>query len=353
MEEFYSLISSYTLETSLLVTAISLYAGIILFKRRKNNKNNLAQSNENSQESNTQNKQINEQAIQITPTNTEKHTVETIIQVPAQTKRLRKIKAYDEITKDSFAVFSGSKLLIAEDNLINQKVIHGMLGSSGINIFMANNGQEALEILSNNKDIYLVLMDAHMPIVDGFEATEHIRADKSLEHVVVVALSGDTAADDVKKMKQVGMIEHLEKPLKIEKLYEMLYYYIDTVNGIKFNTVAIPTAKYLHTDIGLEICGQDSALYNEILNDFLNNYEGSGQKISSLIQQKNITTAQKILLDISGITANIGANDIAEMSTHFREALINNSQNKIFDSEHEFTNAFLNLIQEVKNHLKS
>jgi CheY-like chemotaxis protein len=342
MQEFTNLLSSNILVISLLLSIGLLYAR---FSKLKNKKSISIDSKENDKE------------LHVSDTTSAKslqtENIETSISQTAQkTKRRRKLKAHDLITKDSFNIFRGSKLLIAEDNLINQKVIHGMLSTSGIEIFMANNGQEALEILSKNKDIYLVLMDAHMPVVDGFEATEHIRADKSLEHVVVIALSGDTAADDVKKMKNAGMTEHLEKPLKIEKLYEMLYYYIDTVDGINFN-LPLSDKKYLHVEKGIEICADDNALYKEILNDFLSTYENSEQKINSLVDENSLINAQKLLLDISGITANIGAQEVASIATHYREALIKNDQNQIFIYENEFAEAFSNLTNEVKNFLNN
>jgi len=101
-------------------------------------------------------------------------------------------KDLPSITKDNFKEFEGLRLLIAEDNLINQKVIVGLLKDSGINIKIANDGQECLDILAEDPNYPIILMDAHMPRIDGLEATRQIRANPAYDHITVMALSGDT-----------------------------------------------------------------------------------------------------------------------------------------------------------------
>ncbi|WP_434657042.1 response regulator [Sulfurimonas sp. NW9] len=87
------------------------------------------------------------------------------------------VPRHAKITKEDFKIFAGERILLAEDNLINQKVILGVLGDSGIEVVVANDGQEALDILKTDKNFLIILMDAHMPRVDGFEATRAIRHD--------------------------------------------------------------------------------------------------------------------------------------------------------------------------------
>lgn len=263
----------------------------------------------------------------------------------------REFVPHGTITKENFKIFAGSKLLIAEDNIINQKVINGMLGDSGINIIMANNGQEALDILKDNKDIYVVLMDAHMPIVDGFEATQRIRADKSLEHLLVVALSGDTAVDDIKKMQNAGMQEYLEKPLKLEKLYDVLYCYLNIIDKETTHSINNQVTQVLNIDNGLSICGNDNDLYREILSDFLNTYKDVDQTINSYIVKDNIPAIQKLLLDISGISANIGADKLSTFSTEFRKILNDNKEDHYFTYEKKFNTILLVLLKEIRAYI--
>ena len=110
------------------------------------------------------------------------------------------------------------KLLIVEDNPTNQLVIKGLLKKMGYQFKTAENGLEAIEILSKEK-FDLILMDCQMPIMDGFEATEKIRAaDQPYHNIPIIAVTANTSSDDRERCYQVGMCDFLEKPVKREKL---------------------------------------------------------------------------------------------------------------------------------------
>lgn len=265
-------------------------------------------------------------------------------------KKKRELTSHGPITKESFNIFAGSKLLVAEDNMINQKVINGILGDSGMIIVMANDGQEALDILKEDKDFSIVLMDAHMPRVDGYEATRQIRQDSSLDHLLVVALSGDTAADDIKKMYNVGMQEHLEKPLKMDKLYEMIYCYIDMKND-NLSTQQEDENSILNIEEGIEICGGDNELYKEVLSEFIAMYKDADEKIKLLMAKDDIDSVKRVLLDISGISANIGADKLADISTAFREILNHNQENQFFEIEEQFKEILSKVVTEIETHM--
>jgi len=259
-----------------------------------------------------------------------KHNIKTISK--------RDLVKHGKITKQNFAEFSGSRVLVAEDNFINQKVLTGLLAGSGIEIILANNGQEALDILETDNDFFMILMDAHMPIVDGFEATKIIRKNSNYSHIVIVALSGDTAPDDIKKMKNSGMDETLEKPLKMESLYDMMYiYHVDEKHE---NYIEIIMTQELHGDIGLEVCGGDEEFYREILNEFITDYEDSAQKLHTLLHSERLNEADKLLLDILGITANIGAVTLNSLARDIKSALSDTNEK-----------SYLTLIDEYKSHL--
>ena len=184
----------------------------------------------------------------------------------------RNVPSHGKITKQHFSEFSGQRILVAEDNVINQKVINGLLAGSGINIVMADDGQIALDILEKDSDFLLVLMDAHMPRVDGFEATRAIRSNPKYDHILVVALSGDTASDDIAKMKAAGMAEQLEKPLRMDSLYDILYAYTGQESKEENSDYSeVVMTKALNGEKGLATCGGDEEFYHEILNELLKN----------------------------------------------------------------------------------
>jgi len=219
----------------------------------------------------------------------------------------RTVLPHGKIKKEDFSKFSGMRILLAEDNIINQKVILGLLGGSGIEIVVADDGQEALNILENDNNFTLILMDAHMPNIDGFQATRIIRKNPKYNHIVVVALSGDTASDDIKKMKDAGMSETLEKPLKMDAFYDILYTYNVNTSNQKSTTAESDSTKLLNTETGLNICGGDINFYKDILKEFLQDYGSSDEALLLLIKKNKLEEADQLLLDIMGICANLGA----------------------------------------------
>ena len=244
------------------------------------------------------------------------------------------------ISKDSFKEFEGMRLLIAEDNLINQKVIVGLLKDSGINIKIANDGQECLDILAEDPNYPIILMDAHMPRIDGLEATRQIRANPAYSHITVMALSGDTGADDVRKMRESGMEEQLEKPLKIAALYQALYCYFDP-NAIDGAAEELPEI-HLDNSLGLEMLGGDIELYHEILSEFQSLYHDSDDKIELWLKHDDLNSAKALLLDVKGIGESIGTAELTQTSEEFREAIIANDKSR-----------FPQLIKRYRSQLKS
>jgi CheY-like chemotaxis protein len=260
----------------------------------------------------------------------------------------RAVPPHAKIVKDDFKEFSGQRILLAEDNIINQKVIQGLLAESGIEISVANDGVEALDILEKDNNFMMILMDAHMPRMDGFEATQKIRSNPNYDHIIVVALSGDTAADDIRKMNEAGMTEHLEKPLKMDALYDLLYAYIPNDNQNN------NSSSYSELDIeeGLEISGNDNSFYHEILNEFIKSYKDAHEKIDSLVKHNNIQNADRLLLDIIGVSANIGATKLNKTAVRLKTSLAGNDNEKsrlLF----EFKENLDNLTKEIKRYLQS
>jgi len=125
--------------------------------------------------------------------------------------------------QDEICSLKGSNILLAEDSRTNQQLILGLLEDSGINIDIANNGQEAVELFKN-KNYELIIMDLQMPVMGGLEAVKMIRMiDKNIP---IIALTANAMVEDVEKTKQAGMQAHLNKPIEIEKFYATLLRYI-------------------------------------------------------------------------------------------------------------------------------
>lgn len=269
--------------------------------------------------------------------------------VPINRKK-RELLPHDKIAKDDFATFKGTKILIAEDNIINQKVIAGLLSTSGINITIANDGQEALNILEKNSDFAIIFMDAHMPVMDGFQATRIIRTNPKYDHIPVVALSGDTAADDIRNMLNVGMEAHIEKPLKMDALYDILYVY---TNGKEAQNSSQEAHVSFDSTEGLEICGGDKDFYLEILSDFTTKYCGSADAIKKLINESDSASANKILLDISGVAANIGAGDLHQIALDLKNSLSNPTDLEYINNLKKYKRTLDHVCEAIKEYART
>ncbi len=250
------------------------------------------------------------------------------------------------ITKESLADFAGNRILIAEDNLINQKVISKLLEDSGIEIVMANNGQEALDILAKDPNFNMILMDAHMPIKDGFEATREIRQNILYEPIVVVALSGDVSSDDIRKMREAGMEEQLAKPLRVEALYDVMYQYLDFAE-------ASEAAAPLDTEDGLEISGGDREMYEEILSEFVASYGDAAVLVDAHLRTGDFDKLAALMLDIRGVAGNIGAKPLSDVAAKLREAALSADNAQCEKLQRVFKDELDRLLEAIEAYLRS
>jgi len=211
-----------------------------------------------------------------------------------------------------------SKILLVEDNLINQEIVMGLLENTNIEIKIANNGQEAVEMFQKNR-YELILMDLQMPIMDGYEATRLIREQN--KEIPIIALTANAMNEDVEATQKVGMQEHLNKPIEVEKLYEVLFKYlskkIDTSELIleEKGRTDFPKFKYIDIKVGLYHMAENVKLYTKILHKFHTNYK-------DLNLEELDDLALKIAAhSIKGLSANIGANSLSQIAKELEESL--------------------------------
>ena len=115
----------------------------------------------------------------------------------------------------------GLRVLVAEDNDINQMIMEELLSSAGIEVTLANNGIIALEML-RQKNFDVVLMDIQMPEMDGLTAAAQIRADPRYNALPVLAMTANAMPEHIAESLDAGMNDHLTKPVEPEQLYAAL-----------------------------------------------------------------------------------------------------------------------------------
>ena len=232
------------------------------------------------------------------------------------------VKSAQKVRRSDTSMLKGSKILLVEDNSTNQEIIVGLLENSGIEVDIANNGKEGVKLFEDNPEKYeLILMDIQMPFMDGYEATSIIRArDKEIP---IIALTANAMKEDEEKTKKIGMNEHLNKPIDVEKLYETLFKYISTkgdiITGIRGsqNEVIIPAFVHIDVGLGLTHLFGNKKLYLKVLKDFYLNYKAL--KLEMLEEE----VFKRKIHTLKGLSANIGA-----MALHKIAVKLDESQDK-------------------------
>ena len=217
-----------------------------------------------------------------------------------------------------------NKILLVEDNQINQEIVVGLLENSGINIDIAFNGQEAVDkVKTDNYD--LIFMDLQMPIMDGIEATKIIRQrDKD---VPIIALTANAMIEDIKNVKAVGMNEHLNKPIDIKKLYDVLFKYLQKeMINMKSSQNILPEFLHINKKDALDLINGNIELLRKILIKFVKYQEIKLNELNSDELKITIHT-------LKGLSLSIGATKLNKIIVE-----IEKTQDK---------NLFLNLYEEL------
>jgi two-component system, sensor histidine kinase and response regulator len=153
----------------------------------------------------------------------ESRLLETISNLISKDERLQQISALNEQTAEQDSLLQNLRVLVAEDNLVNQQVVRGVLKKKVMQVVVVNNGIEALEAINTAAEPFdLVLMDLEMPEMDGITATREIRATSAMPQIPIVALTAQAMRGDRERCLAAGMNAYLSKPINPELLYRTL-----------------------------------------------------------------------------------------------------------------------------------
>ncbi|MDY0116656.1 MAG: response regulator [Sulfurimonadaceae bacterium] len=259
-----------------------------------------------------------------------------------------------DVTSETFALFKGAKILIVEDDVINQKVVAGVLKHSLMQIDIANDGEECLEFLAREKHYDLILMDINMPKMDGYAATKIIRQDSSYNKVAIISLTALTSPDEIHKMFEVGMNAHLAKPLHKAELFTALDMFLQQTDEMLHEEKPKKlTFEGLDREKGIAKANGSEEFYKEILREFYETYKNSAKIFEKLIHDYRYEQVRMLCLDIKGLAGSIGANELHDLMFDIHQKLIF----KKFDMLPEYINPFQEkltvLNSTIKNYIES
>ena len=215
------------------------------------------------------------------------------------------------------------QILLVEDNIINQEVAIGMLLLMGCRVDVAENGIEAFESFAR-KQYDLVLMDCHMPVMDGYQASEKIRKLEQLQGATatpIIALTADVQKDIQEKCKQAGMDAYLSKPFSQLKLLEVLRLWLPNINA---SHPSSPPTQTEHTKTSsvldseqlqmLRHLGETSGrdIIGRAIKHFLNTLPDSIKGLQAAANEKDFETVRFIAHNMKSASANLGATDLSD-----------------------------------------
>ena len=250
---------------------------------------------------------------------------------------LRQAAELTSTALQSLAAIAGARILLVEDNEINQEVALDLLRHARLEVDLAENGQVALDRLQAN-DYALVLMDMQMPVMDGVEATRQLRRLPGLAALPVVAMTANAQAADRQRCQEAGMNDFIPKPIEPELLWQTLLKWIAPRHAAAaadsdsdMATAAVSTAPAAPAlDLGVAAIDPGPALrrmlgntelYFATVRKFCRLQENTGQTMVAALDAGDWVTAQRQAHTLKSVAASIGAGRLAEQAEALEKAL--------------------------------
>jgi len=234
------------------------------------------------------------------------------------------------------AAISGARVLLVEDNDLNQQVASELLSGTGFLVEVAENGQVALDKLA--RGFYdIVLMDMQMPVMDGITATQEIRRQERFHDLPVVAMTANAMRQDQDACLAAGMNDYIPKPIEPEQLQRTLLKWIRPRPGLG-GTLTTPASAGpeaiesdglprgvpgLDVDLGLKHVAFNRTLYLSLLEKFLARLEEMPAQLQTAIAESDQALIRRLAHTLRGTAGTLGATHVQEQATALEHALRN------------------------------
>ncbi len=249
-----------------------------------------------------------------------------------------------------------AQVLLVEDNSINQQVAEEILQNMGLDVAVAGDGKQALELM-RQQAFDLVLTDIQMPVMDGYELTAAIRNDASLASIPIIAMTAHAMEGDRERSLQSGMDDHVAKPIDPGHLYFTLKHWLGrpvkhqpATSGIRADADLFPEhIQGIDINSGLRRIGGNKQLFMKLLREFAEDYSHADDELRAAMTSGDLDEARPMLHTIQGISGNIGATRLHDAAMSVRECLKQHLLDELSDCADEFYAAF----DEVKQALQA
>jgi CheY-like chemotaxis protein len=239
---------------------------------------------------------------------------------------LREVARHDHETR-----LAGARVLLVEDNLINQELAVALLKGAGIDVTVANDGRQALHMLDLHR-FDGVLMDCQMPEMDGYEATRLIRLQPQYQSLPIIAMTANVMAGDREKVIAAGMNDHIAKPINVEEMFATLARWIRPAKpaaGAALTPGAVLARLGINAAVGRTATAGNEALYQRLLNSFADQESDAVERFLQARAAGNSEAALRILHDLKSVSGTIGADGIQRAAAELESAVVEGANDEV------------------------
>jgi two-component system sensor histidine kinase/response regulator len=238
----------------------------------------------------------------------------------------------DRFSSDSeLAAIQGARVLLVEDNELNQEVATELLNHAGMIVDLAVDGSVAVKMVQQS-DYEIVLMDMQMPVMDGVTATREIRKDARFKNLPIIAMTANAMSSDRDLCIEAGMNDYVAKPIEPEMLFAALVKWIKPHNtaaasdkrsgqAVEIESLDIYDIDGLDVALGLKRVLGKQPLYLSMLRKFIAGQKNAPAQITEALNADDWSTAERLAHTLKGVAGNIGASQLQAEAEQLEAAI--------------------------------
>lgn len=277
-----------------------------------------------------------------------------------RTKAIVANRSYEQEENKRGLLESGYGVLVVEDNKTNQLITKSLLEPVGITVWLGNDGQEGIEIFKENEQtIDLILMDLHMPVLNGYDAAARIR--EMSPDIPIVAMTADVIQGVKEKCEAFGIHYYISKPFDPERFIQTISDILKAAPPKDLETKAAQAvetvevgeafenkAEILNRSVGLKYLGNDEELYQSVLDMYCQENQQVRENLTAAIQETRYQDAAQIVHKVKSSSGSVGATALFEIAIELQKVLEAGSETEIEVLYPQFIRTLEQLLEVIK-----